>query len=248
VDDTIQLPPASPHAYLAWVAWWRDVEELLGSDLAMHAYRSAHGEGPSIGDGLESVIPAHLRAIEEEARQAMDEGRPEIAPKLSAPHERWREWMEYGRQRREWLEALALKGLPVPRFPEDLVILWQETLKTIQAQVSEDVSLGNLKILPDEEAGRFRLVGELEISNVEAAGRRLEDELRAGRRLRLDLSGVTFMDSKGLALLLRLRSLAEESGLAPVVVVSPSAIVRRVLRVAVPQEITGLEVRANQAT
>jgi anti-sigma B factor antagonist len=243
MDVTIQLPSATPHAYLAWVAWWRDVEELLGSDLAVQADLPA----PDRDSPAQGIVPAHVRAIEEEARRALDEGRSEIAPALKASPMLWSEWLDHVSQRKEWLEALTLKGLPVPRFPEDLVVLWEETLRTIQSQVSGPVLLGNLKILPDGQAGRFRLIGELEIANVEAVAQRLGEELKAGRRLCLDLSGLTFMDSKGLGLLLRLRSLAEESNLSPLVLVTPSSIVRKVLSTAVPHRLAGLEIWANQA-
>jgi anti-sigma B factor antagonist len=242
MDVTIQLPSATPHAYLAWVAWWRDVEEVLGSDLSVQADLPA----PDRDSSAKSIVPAHVQGIEEEARRALDEGRSEIAPKLSASSQLWFEWLDHVNQRKEWLEALALKGLPVPRFPEDLVVMWEETLRTIQARVSGPVSLGNLKILPDGQAGRFRLIGELEITNVEAVAQRLGEELKGGRRLCLDLSGLTFMDSKGLGLLLRLRSLAEKSNLAPLVLVTPSSIVRKVLSTAMPHRLAGLEIWANQ--
>ena len=111
---------------------------------------------------------------------------------------------------------------------------------------SEADSAGNLKIVPQGPPGRFRLIGELEATNVEAAARRLGEELRAGRRLYLDLSGVRFMDSKGLGLLRGLRSLAQQRNLAPLVLVTPSSIVRRVLSTALPQ-MSGLEIWANQA-
>ncbi len=244
MDVVIQLPVASPHAYLAWVAWWKDVEELLGSNLAVEASRVGWESSYSAEGRLKGIIPGHIAAIEEEARRALEEERAEIAPKLGAPAELWQEWLQYGRQRRDWLETLALKGLPVPVFPEDLVVLWKETLRTIEALVSGYLSLHNLKIVPEGGPGRFRLIGELEIDNVETAAHRLEGELRAGRRLWLDLSEVTFMDSKGLGLLLRLRSMAEESGLAPVVLVAPSPVVRSVLTMALPDPIAGLEVRA----
>lgn len=246
MDVTIQLPRATPYAYLAWVAWWRDTENLLGSDLAIQADLPARDRGSSAEENLRSIVPGHVRAIEEEARQALKEERSGIAPELSASPELWSDWLDYVNQRKESIEALALKGLPVPRFPEDLVVLWEETLRTIQALVSSPVSLGNLKILPDGQAGRFRLIGELEISNIEAVGQRLGEELRAGRRLCLDLSGLTFMDSKGLGLLLRLRSQAEERHLAPLVLVTPSSIVRRVLSTAVPHPMVGLEIWANK--
>jgi anti-anti-sigma factor len=244
---TIRLPSATPHAYLAWVSWWRDVEELLGSDLAKRAASfEAWGGTAETDPALDSIILEHIRLIETEARLALAEGQEEIAPALSAQTNRWDEWLRYGRRRREWLETLALRGLAVPQFPEDLVGLWRDTLRTVQAVVSDHLVLRNLTIVPEAEPGRFRMGGELDVTNVEAARERLERELRDGHRLFLDLSGISFIDSQGLALLVRLAPVAAERNLSPVRVV-PSEEVRKVLDVALPVGIPGVEVVADVA-
>ena len=51
------------------------------------------------------------------------------------------------------------------------------------------------------------------------------------------------MDSQGLRMLIRLGRLAVERGLAPVVLIDPSDPVQRVIRVATPGGIPGVEVR-----
>ena len=94
-----------------------------------------------------------------------------------------------------------------------------------------------------EGDGRFVVEGELDISNVEQLGDALWAELRAGSSVVMDLSGLAFMDSQGLRLFLQLALHAEKAGLAPVVLLNPSPVVRRLLEISVPHEVPGLEVR-----
>jgi anti-anti-sigma factor len=238
---TIHLPAASPNAYLTWVTWWRDVEELLGSDLGK--VEEAGDPGPAVGEEARAIVPHHVRLIEDQARVAVEEGEKEISPELSAEPEAWDQWLEYWTMRREWLEALSLRGLPVPEFPEDLVALWQETLDTIEVELAIELAdLHNLEFVGTGAPGTFRLVGELEVMNVEVVGRHLEATLRRGERLTLDVSGLTFMDSRGLALILKLAQVALEVGVAPIVLKAPSEVVQRVLEVGVPTDIPGVQI------
>jgi anti-anti-sigma factor len=240
---TIRLPPASPHAYLAWVAWWKDTEELVGSDLASQpASRWPGGADP--GEQLSrSIIGEHLFLIEGEAKLAIDAGRDEIAPELSAETGHWGQWLRYGKMRRDWLEALALKSLPQREFPESVETLWRDTMRVVQAVVSDRLVLHNVQLTPDGEPGRFLIRGELEVANIEAVADRLGTELESGHRLHLDLSGVKFIDSQGVHLLVRLAALATELSLPPVILFAPSEEVSRVLDIAVPEGIPGLEIR-----
>jgi stage II sporulation protein AA (anti-sigma F factor antagonist) len=76
----------------------------------------------------------------------------------------------------------------------------------------------------------IHLGGELDISNIPTVETELESLLAtAGRRAVFDLSALQFMDSSGIALLLRAR---EQVG--DVVVRNPSAVVQRII------EATGL--------
>jgi anti-anti-sigma factor len=237
---TIRLPAASPHAYLAWVTWWNDVEELIGSDVAEHP---GSGGEEALPARSRSILDEHLILIEREAKLAIEANRNEIAPELAADPDQWNEWLRYGRMRREWFEALALKNLPDRGFPESLQSLWEGTMKVIGAVVSDHLVLLNVTLIPEVELGRFLLRGELEVANVEAVADRLQTELQAGHRLALDLSGLKFIDSQGIHLLARLAALALELGLAPVSVIAPSEEVTRVLSIAVPDGMPGLEIR-----
>jgi anti-anti-sigma factor len=98
-----------------------------------------------------------------------------------------------------------------------------------------------LEVVGTGQPGSFRISGELDLMNVEAVSRHLQEELRAGERLTLDFSGLTFIDSKGLAMLLQLAALALKLGLSPLVLRSPSEVLRRVLEVGLPSRIPGIQ-------
>jgi len=239
---TIRLPTAAPQAYLTWVTWWRDVEQLLGSDLAT-TMAPGDDDGRAPDRGARSIVLQHVRSLEEQAKQASQEGKETISPELSADPAEWDQWLDYWGRRREWLEALALRELPQPKVPEELVTLWERTLQAIGVELAIDMAhLHNLKVVGTGEPGCFRLLGELEVMNVDAVGRHLEMELRTGKRLTLDLSGLTFIDSRGLAMLLQLSELAIELDLTPLVLQIPSEVVRRVMEVGLPTPIPGVEI------
>ncbi len=238
---TIRLPTAPPQAYLAWVTWWREVEELLGSDMA-RAMTAGEDGARALGQGVKSIVPEHVRLLEQQATQALADGTTEISPELSADPEAWDQWLDYWGRRREWLEALALRGLPVPHTPMDLAALWQKTLRAINVELAIDLAhLKNLELVGTGEPGSFRLSGELDLMNVDAVRRFLQGELRTGERLTLDVSGLTFIDSKGLAMLLQLAALSLKLGVSPLVLRSPSEVLRRVLEVGLPSPIPGIQ-------
>jgi anti-anti-sigma factor len=241
---SIRLPAATPHAYLAWVSWWKDVEALIGSDSAGQHISSLPKED-ALRERSRGIVDEHLLIIEEEAKMAIEAGRDEIAPELRAEPDQWNEWLDYSRTRREWLEALALKKIPDWKLREGLEALWRDTMRVIQAVVSDHLVLHNARLFREDEPGRFLLQGELEVANIEAVAQRLEADLQAGHRLGLDLSGVKFIDSQGVALLIRLSRLAGELDLAPVTVIAPSEEVSTVLSIALPEGIPGLEIRGS---
>jgi anti-sigma B factor antagonist len=238
---TIRLPTAAPEAYVAWVTWFRDVERLLGSDTAT-AIAAVDDDRQAPGREARSIVLDHVRSLEEQAKRASEEGRETISPELSAEPEEWDQWLDYWGSRREWLEALALREIPEPKLPEDLVTLWERTLQMIGVELATDVAdLHNLKVVGTGASGSIRLVGELDVMNVDVVGRHLEQELRTGNRLALDLSGLTFIDSRGLAMLLQLSELANELDLIPIVL-KTSEVVRRVMEVGLPAPIPGVEI------
>jgi len=101
--------------------------------------------------------------------------------------------------------------------------------------------VGLASLIPGESPGVFRLRGDLDISNVEAIGRQLEDALRENEDLTLDLEGLTFMDSQGLQMLIKLGKQALEQRKSVRVANAPGQ-VRRLFDLAVPSGIPGVEI------
>lgn len=97
-----------------------------------------------------------------------------------------------------------------------------------------------LEITANDEG--FMLEGELDLATAEDLGAVLGTARSDGRPLVLDFSKVSFMDSSGLrALLAAVRSRA---GQGPLVILNPTAPVRRVFDITLPDGVPGLEVRA----
>jgi anti-anti-sigma factor len=61
-----------------------------------------------------------------------------------------------------------------------------------------------LRVEKGEGSGSFRLIGELDDSNVPQVTTRLQDELRGADQLTLNASDLTFMDVQGLRMLIEL--------------------------------------------
>jgi anti-sigma B factor antagonist len=83
---------------------------------------------------------------------------------------------------------------------------------------------------PDVGAITVRLFGEIDVANTAALTEALEAVSEPGRRLVLDMAGVTFIDSSGINVLLRVASWAGErhDGLS---VGDASANVRKILEI-----------------
>jgi anti-anti-sigma factor len=97
-----------------------------------------------------------------------------------------------------------------------------------------------LRVEEGDSPASFRLIGELDLSNVPQLQARFLEKLRQARKLTLDTSDVTFMDSQGLRMLIELGSGATELGTT--VILKPSTQVRQLLELAVPTGIPGVQV------
>jgi anti-sigma B factor antagonist len=87
----------------------------------------------------------------------------------------------------------------------------------------------------------FRLVGELDIASVPETEMELAQALDRDGELILDTTDLRFLDSQGLRMLIRLGERAQERG-SSVKVLNCSSQVRRLLKIAVPQGVPGVEV------
>jgi anti-anti-sigma factor len=96
-----------------------------------------------------------------------------------------------------------------------------------------------LQISPTNEG--FRLHGELDMATADDLSQLLKVAVLECRPVVLDFSEVSFMDSSGLRALLEAAGLTDGDG--SVVVLNPSAQVRRVLDISIPGGAPGLEVR-----
>ena len=95
-----------------------------------------------------------------------------------------------------------------------------------------------LQITPTDDG--FRLEGELDMATADDLSQIFRDA-PSNLPIVLDFSGVSFMDSSGLRALLE--GAGQPTGCGPVVIVNPSAQVRRVLDISIPGGTPGLEVR-----
>jgi anti-anti-sigma factor len=95
-----------------------------------------------------------------------------------------------------------------------------------------------LQITPTDDG--FRLEGELDMATADDLSQIFRDA-PSNVPVVLDFSGVSFMDSSGLRALLE--GAGQPTGCGPVVIVNPTAQVRRVLDISIPGGTPGLEVR-----
>lgn len=88
-----------------------------------------------------------------------------------------------------------------------------------------------IEITARSDATRVSAAGEIDLATQGELERTLVDLCTAQRPIELDLSGVSFIDSSGLAMLLSVRNLCAESG-GFLILQRPSDKVRRVLEYA----------------
>jgi anti-anti-sigma factor len=98
-----------------------------------------------------------------------------------------------------------------------------------------------LRVEKGEGPASFRLIGELDSSNVPQVTTRLQGELRRADQLTLDASDMTFMDGRGLRMLIELGKEAVQKGTS-VTLINSSRQVKRLLDVVVPTGIPGVEI------
>jgi anti-anti-sigma factor len=86
----------------------------------------------------------------------------------------------------------------------------------------------------------FRLVGELDASNVGVLGDALDPEVAQGGDLTLDLGGLAFMDSSGIQVLIR--TAQDLRGNGRLFLRSPGDLVRRILTLIPMDKLENVEV------
>ena len=97
-----------------------------------------------------------------------------------------------------------------------------------------------LDIEKTEAPRGFRLVGELDASNVASLSEAIQPEVERGGDLTLDLAGLAFMDSTGIQVLVRTAQGLEGRG--DLILVSPGTLVRRILELIPVQKLDNVRI------
>jgi anti-anti-sigma factor len=79
--------------------------------------------------------------------------------------------------------------------------------------------------------GRVAVIGEIDLSNVRDAEAALSYMACRGKPLTLDLIGLSYLDSQGVAMVCRLAELARREG-GSLTLANPQRLVRRILEIA----------------
>jgi anti-sigma B factor antagonist len=97
-----------------------------------------------------------------------------------------------------------------------------------------------LDIEKTETPRGFRLVGELDASNVTSLSEAIQPEIERGGDLTLDLAGLAFMDSTGIQVLVRTAQGLEGRG--NLILLSPGNLVRRILELIPVQKLDNVQI------
>lgn len=100
-----------------------------------------------------------------------------------------------------------------------------------------------LQIEKTEEPKGLRLTGELDASNVEQLGAALRPDIDAGGDVVLDLSGLRFMDSSGIQVVVR--AARDLEGRGNLILLQPGDAVRRLLELIPISRLENVEIRAD---
>jgi anti-anti-sigma factor len=98
-----------------------------------------------------------------------------------------------------------------------------------------------LRVEKTEDPRGFRLIGEVDLSSAGALAEALEADARQGGDLALELSGLTFMDSTGLHVLLR--TVQQMEGRGRLILLSPGERIQRLLELAGLYKVPGVDIR-----
>ncbi len=98
-----------------------------------------------------------------------------------------------------------------------------------------------LQVTKTDPPRGFKLVGELDASNVGVLADALDPEIRQGGDLTLDLGGLAFMDSSGIQVIVRTAQSLQPLG-GRLILRSPGQLVQRVLSLLPMERLVNVEV------
>ena len=92
-----------------------------------------------------------------------------------------------------------------------------------------------------DQVVQVTVIGEIDLATVEVLHRELRPALALNLPMCLDMSGVSFMDSTGIAALVKVHNETIIAAAAPLTIVNASAAVRRVLELTGVDQIVNIE-------
>lgn len=140
---TLVLPAAPPELYLRWMAFWREVEQVMLDSPALEEFASSQS-APFMHDPVARFVSnVVVFQITEQARDALARGTEEARPTVSGDSELLRMGVWYAAERGDWLASQLADGKTVaeaigirPLEPE-LVILRKRTFREVAQQLGE---------------------------------------------------------------------------------------------------------------
>ncbi len=133
---------------------------------------------------------------------------------------------------------------------DDEVVAYGEPLRTLGDAANQPASRPGAAPTPDalavtleadDQVVHVAVTGEIDLATVEVLHRELRPALALNLPMCLDMSGVSFMDSTGIAALVKVHNETIIAAAAPLTIVNASAAVRRVLELTGVDQIVNIE-------
>lgn len=104
----VALPEAPPSLYLAWMAYWRDIERIMLEHPHLESIAAAESSPfvrEQVADYLSAVV---VRQIVEQGTEAERRGHASVAPRVEVDADTLRAGLEYVARRVAWLSAAGV--------------------------------------------------------------------------------------------------------------------------------------------
>ncbi|MEV6449018.1 STAS domain-containing protein [Amycolatopsis sp. NPDC051716] len=109
-----------------------------------------------------------------------------------------------------------------------------------------DSHISRLRVVPLPDGRGLRVVGAVDLSTREIWGDVLESATANGSPIRLDLSELSFIDTRGTSMLVT--AAQSRPGTAPLTITRPPTVLRRVLTVLCPDEPMKIVIEEQEAS
>jgi hypothetical protein len=137
-DIRLVLPPALPSRYLAWMAFWREVERKMIESPQL-AKIAAEESRPFLHDPVADFLSERVvGAISRQAHEARARGDAEVSPVIEGEQALVRQALEYVASRGRWLQEPGVaEAMGIEPLEPDLVELRNEALASVTVQLTE---------------------------------------------------------------------------------------------------------------